>query len=142
VHSNLDHHGFGPTLIAIARATGVSGYPGDGANRWPAVHTVDAARVYRLALEQAPAGSRLHAVADSGVAFREIAEAIGRNLDLPVRSIPAEDAAHFTFLAHFVGLDNPTSSELTRELLGWEPTQPGLIEDIDLGHYFAEPPAA
>jgi nucleoside-diphosphate-sugar epimerase len=137
VHSSLDHHGFGPTLITIAREKGFSGYVGDGSNRWPAVHTLDAARAYRLALEVAPAGSRLHAVADDGVPFREIAEAIGRNLGVPSASVAAEDAEeHFTFLGAFVSLDNPVSSELTRGLLGWEPTYPGLIEDLDEGHYF------
>jgi len=137
VHSTLDHHGFTPTLIAIARAKGVSGYVGDGANRWPATHTLDVARLFRLALEQAPAGSRLHAVADEGVAFREIAETIGRHLDVPVKSVPAEDAAeHFSYLGGFVGLDNPVSSAHTRELLGWQPTHPGLIDDLDQGHYF------
>jgi nucleoside-diphosphate-sugar epimerase len=137
VHSTLDHHGFGPTLIAIARDKGVSGYVGDGSNRWPAVHTLDAARVYRLALESARAGSRLHAVADEGVPFRDIAGAIGRQLGLPTASIPAGEASdHFSFLSDFVSLDNPTSSELTRELLTWEPTHPGLIEDLDDGHYF------
>jgi nucleoside-diphosphate-sugar epimerase len=139
VHSTLDHHGFGPTLIGIARETGVSGYVGDGSNHWPAVHTLDAARAYRLALEEAPAGSRLHAVADAGVPFREIAEAIARKLEVPSASIAAQDAAgHFSFLAPFVSLDNVVSSELTRELLGWEPTHPGLIEDLDDGHYFEQ----
>ena len=142
VHSSLDHHGFTPTLIEIARHTGVAGYVGDGANRWPAVHTLDAARLCRLALEKAPAGSRLHAVADEGVPLREIAEAIGRNLNLPVKSIAAEDAAeHFTFLGSFITLDNPISSAYTRELLDWRPAHPGLIADIDAGHYFAEPAA-
>lgn len=137
VHSSLDHHGFGPALIGIARDTGVAGYVGDGANRWPAVHTLDAARAYRLALETAPAGTRLHAVADGGVPFRDIAGVIGRKLDLPVRSIAAEDAAeHFSYLGRFVSLDGPVSSELTRELLGWEPTHPGLIDDLEAGHYF------
>jgi nucleoside-diphosphate-sugar epimerase len=137
VHSTLDHHGFGPTLIGIARETGVAGYVGDGANRWPAVHTLDAARAYRLALESAPAGSRLHAVADEGVPFRDIAGVIGRKLGVPSAGIAAEDAnEHFSFLGAFVSLDNPVSSELTRQLLGWEPTRPGLIEDLDDGHYF------
>jgi nucleoside-diphosphate-sugar epimerase len=137
VHSDLDGHGFGPTLIGIARDKGYAGYPEDGANRWPAGHTLDAARVYRLALESAPAGSRFHAVGDEGVPFQEIAEAIGRNLGVPVRSVPADEAeAYFGFLSNFVGLDNPTSSTVTRTVLGWEPVQPGLIEDIDAGHYF------
>jgi nucleoside-diphosphate-sugar epimerase len=137
VHSSLDHHGFIPTLIGIARDKGVSGYVGDGSNRWPAGHTLDAAHLYRLALEEAPGGSRLHAVGDEGVPFREIAEAIGRNLNLPTASIAADEAtAHFSFLGDFVQLDNPTSSELTRKLLGWEPTHPGLIADMDEGHYF------
>ena len=137
VHSTLDRTGFAPTLTGIARDTGVSGYVGDGSNRWPAVHTLDAARVYRLALEEAPAGSRLHAVADEGVRFRDIAAAIGRGLELPSASIAAEDAAgHFSFLGGFVGLDNPASSELTRGLLDWQPTHPGLIDDLDAGHYF------
>jgi nucleoside-diphosphate-sugar epimerase len=137
VHSSLDQHGFIPALIGIARAKGVAGYVGDGSNRWPAGHTLDAAHLYRLALEEAPAGSRLHAVGDEGVPFREIAEAIGRNLNLPVESIAPEEAtAHFSFLGDFVQLDNPTSSELTRKLLGWEPTHPGLIADLDEGHYF------
>jgi nucleoside-diphosphate-sugar epimerase len=137
VHSSLDHHGFGPTLIGIARAKGVAGYVGDGANRWPAVHTLDAARAYRLALEAAPGGSRLHAVADDGVAFRDIAAVIGRQLGLPTASIAAQDAAeHFSFLGAFVALDNPVSSTLTRRRLGWEPTHPGLLDDLDAGHYF------
>ena len=137
VHSSLDHHGFIPTLIGIARARGVAGYIGDGANRWPAGNTLDAGHLYRLALESAPAGSRLHAVGDEGVPFKEIAEAIGRNLGLPVASIAAEDAnEHFDFLGGLVQLDNPTSSELTRKLLGWAPTHPGLIADMDEGHYF------
>ncbi len=138
VHSHLDKHGFVPMLIAQARANGRAGYLADGANRWPAGHTLDAAHLYRLALEGAPAGTRLHAVGDEGVPMREIAEAIGRNLGVPAQSIPPEEAeAQFSFLAHFVGLDNPTSSERTRELMNWEPTHPGLIADMDEGHYFA-----
>ena len=137
VHSSLDHHGFVPTLIAMARANGAAVYVGDGTNRWPAGHTLDAALVYRLALESAPAGSRLHAVGDEGVPFREIAEVIGRNLGLPTVSVAPSDAdRRLGFLGGFAQLDNPTSSELTRKLLDWAPTHPGLIEDMDEGHYF------
>ncbi|MFE2145477.1 SDR family oxidoreductase [Streptomyces sp. NPDC059456] len=140
VHSTLDHNGFIPTFISIARSKGVAAYVGDGANRWPAVHTLDAARLYRLALESAPAGSRLHAVDDEGVSFREIAEAIGRGLDLPVVSIPPTQADdHFGFLGAHAQADNPSSSTLTRDLLGWKPVQPGLIEDLAQGHYFGAP---
>jgi nucleoside-diphosphate-sugar epimerase len=138
-HSSLDHHGFAHVLIGIARQTGVSGYVADGANRWPSVHTLDAARVYRLAVESAPAGSRLHAVADEGIGFRDIAAAIGRGAGVPVASFSAADAAsQFAFLAPFVGVDNPVSSEVTQKLLGWSPAYPGLIEDLDHGHYFAQ----
>jgi nucleoside-diphosphate-sugar epimerase len=141
VHSTLDRHGFTPGLIGIARAKGVAAYVGDGANRWPAVHTLDAARLYRLALEKAPAGSRLHAAGDLGIPFREIAEAIGRRLDVPVKSIDPEEAVgHFTYLAPFVGLDNPTSTTRTRQVLGWEPTHPTWVED--LGNYFERNSAA
>jgi nucleoside-diphosphate-sugar epimerase len=139
VHSSLDHHGYIPTLIGIARDRGTAGYVGDGSNRWPAGHTLDVARLYRLALERAPAGARLHAVGDEGLAFREIATTIGRHLNCPAVSVAPEDAAeYFGFLALFVSLDNPTSSKLTQELLDWRPTHPGLIEDLDLGHYFIE----
>lgn len=137
VHSWLDHRGYVPALIGIAREKGRAGYAGDGSNRWPAVHTLDAARLFRLAVEAAPAGSRLHAVADEGVPFREVAGAIGRNLGVPAVSIPPEEAAgYFGFLAMFVSLDNPASSALTRELLGWQPTHPGLLDDLGQGHYF------
>jgi nucleoside-diphosphate-sugar epimerase len=136
-HSTLDHHGFAPSLIAFARKHGVSTYVGDGSNRWPAVHTLDAARLYRLALESAPAGTRLHAVGDEGIEFLRIAEAIGRGLDLPVRSVAADQAAEYVgFLAAFVALDNPTSAARTRELLDWQPTQAGLLDDLADGHYF------
>jgi nucleoside-diphosphate-sugar epimerase len=139
VHSPLDHHGFAHVLIRIARQSGVSGYVGDGANRWPSVHTLDAARAYRLALEGAPAGSRLHAVADEGIGFREIAAAIGRGVGVPSASVPASEAAErFGFLGAFVGLDNPVSSAVTRTMLGWEPAHPGLIEDLAQGHYFQQ----
>lgn len=137
VHSKLDRHGFIPILISIARQAGHAGYLGDGSNRWPAGHTLDAAHLYRLALESAPAGTRLHATGDEGVPFRQIAETIGRMLGVPAVSVAEEDAAgYFTFLAGFVGADNPTSSAITRELLGWQPTHPGLIEDLEEGHYF------
>lgn len=138
VHSRLDTHGYIPTLIALARAKGVAAYVDDGSNRWPAGHTLDVARLYRLALEAAPAGSRLHAVGDEGVAFRDIAAAIGRHLGLPVASITPEDAAaHFGFLSMFVSLDNPTSSAHTQTVVDWRPTEPGLIDDLDEGHYFS-----
>jgi nucleoside-diphosphate-sugar epimerase len=136
-HSTLDHHGFAPALIAFARQHGVATYVGDGSNRWPAVHTLDAARLYRRALESAPAGSRLHAVGDEGIAFRRIAEAIGRGVGVPVRSIEQRQAGEYVgYLAPFVALDNPTSAARTRQLLAWEPTHPGLLDDLDQGHYF------
>jgi nucleoside-diphosphate-sugar epimerase len=142
VHGDGDH-GFLATLVGIARDKGVSGYIGDGSNRWPAVHRLDAAHLFRLALENAPAGSVLHAVADEGVAIRDIAEVIGRHLDLPVVAISPEDAGeHFAWLAGFLGADSPASSALTRELLGWQPTHPGLIDDLDQGHYFRRPSAS
>jgi nucleoside-diphosphate-sugar epimerase len=135
-------HGFIATLVGIARDKGVSGYIGDGTNRWPAVHRLDSAHLFHLALEKAPAGSTLHAVADEGVPIRDIAEVIGRHLNLPVVSIsPADAGEHFTWLADFLAADIPASSTLTRELLGWHPTQPGLIDDLDKGHYFHNPSA-
>ncbi len=139
VHSSLDHHGFIPIVIAAARKSGFSAYVGEGSTRWPAVHTLDAARLYRLALESAPAGSRLHAVAEEGVPFRAIAEAIGRGLNLPTKSISPEEAAKALgeFLGTIIQLDNPTSSTRTRELVGWKPTHADLIADIAEGHYFA-----
>jgi nucleoside-diphosphate-sugar epimerase len=133
VHGEGDH-GFVPILIGIARDKGVSGYVGDGANRWPAVHRLDAAHLYRLAVESAPDGSILHAVAEEGVPTRDIAEVIGRHLDLPVAAVEPE---HFGWLGGFFAADIRASSGLTRELLGWQPTHPGLIEDLDQGHYFA-----
>jgi nucleoside-diphosphate-sugar epimerase len=136
VHGDGDH-GFMATLVGIARERGVSGYIGDGANRWPAVHRLDAAVLFRLAVAGAPAGSTLHAVADEGVPIRDVAGVIGRHLDLPVVSIPAEQAgAHFTWLGGFLGIDGPASSAQTRALLGWEPAQAGLIADLEEGHYF------
>jgi nucleoside-diphosphate-sugar epimerase len=136
VHGPGDH-GFVPMLVAIAREKGVAGYVGDGSQRWPAVHRLDAARLFRLALEKAPAGSCVHGIAEEGVAVRAIAEVIGRHLKVPVASVPREDArAHFGFLGAFLGVDGPASNALTRELLGWQPTHPGLIEDLEMGHYF------
>ncbi|MFC5835058.1 SDR family oxidoreductase [Nonomuraea insulae] len=137
VHGEGDLKGFVPTLIGIAREKGVSAYVGDGTNRWPAVHRLDAARLYRLAVEAAPAGSRLHATDEEGVPFRDIAQAIGRRLRLPAVGIAPEEAAgHFAFLARLVTIDNPVSSALTRDRLGWKPEQPGLIADLGQGHYF------
>ena len=135
VHGQGERHGFVPQLIARARATGVSGHIGDGTTRWPAVHVTDAASLYRLAIEQAPAGAVLNAVGDEGVPVREIAEAIGRHLNLPARSLPAGD--YEGMLGYLLSTDMPASSAITQELLGWKPTQPGLIEDIEQGHYFS-----
>jgi nucleoside-diphosphate-sugar epimerase len=136
VHGAGDH-GFIPRLIEIAREQGASGYLGDGANRWPAVHRSDAARLVRLGLDTAPAGSRLHAVGEEGVPTRAIAEAIGRGLDVPVVCVPKQDAqAHFGWIGAFFGLDVPASSERTQQLLGWTPTGPTLLEDLAAGPYF------
>jgi nucleoside-diphosphate-sugar epimerase len=141
VHGEGDN-GFMAALVGIARDKGVSGYIGDGSNRWPAVHRLDAAHLFRLALEEAPAGSTLHGVADEGVPIRDIAGVIGRHLDLPVVAISPEGAAeHFAWLARLLAADSPASSTLTRELLGWQPTHPGLIDDLDQGHYFHKPSA-
>ncbi|MFJ8573628.1 Rossmann-fold NAD(P)-binding domain-containing protein [[Kitasatospora] papulosa] len=133
-HGEGDHD-FLASLVAMARAHGVSGYLGDGANRWPAVHRLDAARLFRLAVEKAPAGSVLHGVAEEGVAIRDVAEVIGRHLGVPVSSVAPEDAVgHFSWLGGFLGLDAPASHTLTGELLDWRPVHPGLIEDLDKGH--------
>ncbi|MBD0742252.1 SDR family oxidoreductase [Streptomyces sp. CBMA152] len=138
-HGDGDN-GFMANLVATARTKGVSGYIGDGANRWPATHRLDAARLFRLALEQAPAGSILHGVAEEGVAIRDVAEVIGRHLDVPVTSISRDAAAeHFGWLSGFLSIDTPVSATLTRELLGWQPAHPGLLEDLDKGHYFHTP---
>ncbi|WP_354698205.1 nucleotide-sugar epimerase [Paraconexibacter sp. AEG42_29] len=136
VHGDGDN-GFVATVVAVARERGVSGYIGDGGNHWPAVHRKDAARLFRLALEQAPAGSALHGVAEEGVPVRAIAEVVGRRLDVPVTSVAAADAAdHFGWVGGFLALDIRASSAVTRDLLGWEPTGPGLLDDLEQGHYF------
>lgn len=129
--------GFASMLILIAREKGVSAYVGDGSNRWPAVHRLDAARLFRLALESAPAGSMLHGVGEEGVPLRDIAGVIGRGLNLPAVSISREEAdAHFGFFGAPVSTDNPASNDLTRQLLGWQPAHPGLIADLEQGQYF------
>jgi nucleoside-diphosphate-sugar epimerase len=137
VHGAGDR-GFVPMLIDLVRRTGFAAVPGDGANRWPAVHRLDAARLFRLALEHAAPGSRLHGVAEEGIPMRAIAEAIGAGLGVPVRS-PAEAAAqaHFGWLAGFVAIHNPSSGALTRERLAWRPRQAGLLADMRQGGYFA-----
>ncbi len=136
VHGDGDH-GFVPTLINIAREKGVSAYIGDGRNRWNAVHRLDAARLFRLALEKATAGARYHAVAEEGIAFRDIAEVIGRRLNIPVVSKSPEEAAnHFGWIGAFAGIDCPASSKLTQERLGWRPVQPTLLTDLERGSYF------
>ena len=136
VHDEGDS-GFIPALIGVARAKGVSAYLGDGMNRWPTVHRLDAARLFRLALEKAPAGA-LHGAAEEGIAMRKIAEAIGEGLGVPVQSISAEEAErHFDWMAMFVGVDNPTSSAVTRDLTGWDPQRPGLLADMRQSGYFA-----
>lgn len=136
VHGDGDH-GFIPLLISLAREKGVSAYGSVGRNRWPAVHRLDAAHLYRLVLEKGAAGARYHAVAEEGVSFREIAEVIGRRLNVPVVSKTQEQAAeHFGWFARFAAMDVPASSQRTRELLGWQPKQTGLIADIDRASYF------
>jgi nucleoside-diphosphate-sugar epimerase len=137
VHDKGDH-GFVPMLINLAREKGVSAYIGDGVNRWPGVHRLDAARLYRLALEKGLAGTRYHGVADEGVPTRAIAEVIGRRLHLPVQSVSGEAASgHFGWIGHFFSMDLAASSTLTQKSLGWHPAHPGLLEDLDQDHYFA-----
>jgi nucleoside-diphosphate-sugar epimerase len=136
VHGEGDH-GFVPALIGIARAKGLAAYVGDGSNRWAAVHRLDAAQLFRLALDAAPTGTRLNAIGDEGVPFRDIAEAIGKHLNVPVASISPEEAqSHFGLFALFAANNVPASSAMTQKLLGWHPNHPGLIEDLDEGHYF------
>jgi len=139
MHSTSDKAGFLPVLIGLAKEKGVVGFPGAGANRWAAVHARDVASLFRLALEKGPAGKNWHAVADESIPFREIAEAIGSRLGLPAVSIPADALVlpgFFGFLTNLVTLDTPASNAITRQALGWEPAQPGLLADLDNGHYF------
>jgi len=139
-HSVLDHHGFAPTLIAIARRTGVAGFVGDGANRWPAVHTLDASHLFRLALEKADPGTRWHAVGDEGVPIRDIAQSIADHLKILAASVPDDQVQeHFGFLAALIGLDLPSTGLVTRETLGWQPEYPDLLADLDAGFYFTTP---
>jgi nucleoside-diphosphate-sugar epimerase len=137
VHGDGDHHGFVPRVINIAREKGVAAYVGDGLNRWPAVHVLDAAHLYRLVLEKGSAGANYHAIADEGVPVRDIAKVIGRHLNLAVVSKSREEAAaYFGWLANFASIDMPASSTQTRKELGWRPNQPGLIADLNQGQYF------
>lgn len=139
-HSALDRHGFARVLVAIARRSGVAGYPGDGANRWPAGHTLDVGHVFRLAVENAPAGTRWHPAGDEGIPVREIAESIGAHLGVPTASIPADRLeAHFGFLAPMIVLDNPVSTLVTRQVLGWEASHPGLLAEFATGDYLTAP---
>lgn len=138
VHSELDKHGFTATLIAFAREHGFAAYIGEGANRWPAANTHDIGVLYRLALEKAPAGTRLHGAADTGIPFRTVAETIAAELGIEAKSVTQEEAPRYLgFLASFAGLDAPVSNAATRAVLGWEPTHPGWVEDVRSGHYFA-----
>ncbi len=133
VHGAGDH-GFVATLVSLAREAGVSGYVGEGANRWSAVHVRDAAHLIRLAVEEAPAGTVLHAVGEEGVPTRDIAEAIGRGLGLPVAAVPAE---RLGWIGPFFAAEAPASSAATQQLLGWKPAHPGLLADLDAGYYTA-----
>jgi len=138
-HSTTDSAGFLPLLIGLAKQKGAIGYPGDGANLWPAVHSRDLASLFRLALEKGPAGKNWHGIEGAGIRFREIAEAIGSHLGLPAVSIPADVLmlpGYFGFLTNMVTLNLPASNLITRQTLGWEPAQPWLLADLDNGHYF------
>jgi nucleoside-diphosphate-sugar epimerase len=130
---NQNKEGFIGHMVDVSRESGVAGYVGDGSQRWPTVHVKDSAALFRLAIEKAPAGSTLHGVGEGAVTIRSIAETIGRQLDIPVQSVEAE---HYGWLGPFLAMDTPSSNDLTRELLDWEPTHPGLIEDLDNGHWF------
>src|SRR4051795_3954179 len=137
VHSELDHHGFTHSLIGFARENSVAAYTGDGSNRWPAANTYDIGVLYRLALEKAPVGSTFHGVGDTGISRKVIAETIAGKLGVETKSITDEEAPQYLgFLAAFAGFDNPTSNDKTREVLGWEPTHPGWVQDVETGHYF------
>jgi nucleoside-diphosphate-sugar epimerase len=136
VHQRV-RRGFAGTLVGIAEQSGISGYVDDGSQRWPAVHRQDAARLYRLAAEKAPAGSVLHGVGEEGVQLRDIAEVIGARLGIPVRPVPRDRAAaHFGWLAPIVSTDAPASSAATRRLLGWKPSHAGLLDDLSNGEFF------
>jgi len=138
VHSDLDKHGFTSALIAFARENGFAAYIGEGANRWPAADTYDIGVLYRLALEKAPAGTRLHGVADTGLPFKTVAETIAGKLGIESRSVTQDEAPKYlNFLSGFAGLDAPVSNAATRAVLGWEPTRPGWVQDVQAGHYFA-----
>jgi len=137
VHSDLDHHGFTHALIGFARENGAAAYVGDGSNRWPAANTYDIGVLYRLAVEKAPAGSTFHGVGDLGIPRKLIAETIAGKLGVETKSITDEDAPQYLgFLAAFAGLDNPVLNDKTRRVLGWEPTHPGWVEDVENGRYF------
>ena len=137
VHSDLDKHGFTPSLIAFARENGFAAYIGEGRNHWPAANTYDIGVLYRLALEKAPAGTRLHGVADTGIPFKTVAETIAARLGTEARSVTQEEAPKYlSFLGHFAALDAPVSNDATRAVLGWEPTRPGWVQDLQADHYF------
>lgn len=137
VHGDGDRAGFLPRMVAAARKSKVSSYAGDGGNRWPAVHRLDAARLFVRALEKGEAGARYHAVAEEGVPVLRIAASIGRHLDVPLKgATPEEVASRFSFLAPFLGVDNPSSGASTKQRLGWDPIGPTLLDDLDAGSYF------